>query len=135
MKKVLILFAFLAFALTTISEAQLRPTNSKYQITNTDAAGADTILITPAAGETVVKHTLTDSCHYKIKSTGRSMFGDRLVFNIINTAGGTKFKTIPASGLKSDAADSVLTITASEWAVQEFIFNGTNFVESNVIVK
>lgn len=137
MKKVLALAAF-AFLLVTATntEAQVRNVKNTKYVANTDAAGADTILITPSEYVTVIKHTLTDSVHYKIKSTGQAVFGDEIIFIVNNTSGGTKFKTIPAAaGFQVTGADSLMTITASKSAIQTFIFNGTAFVEKSKIVQ
>ena len=133
------LFILLAFVLTTsvvtAQSTSLREVDSKIKITKTDAAGADTIFITPSNAKTYVKHSLTDSVTYKIKSMSQCALGDQIIFQITNTAGGTKFKTIPASGFEVTGADSVMTVTASKRAIQVFTFDGVKFVETSKIVQ
>jgi len=137
MKKIFALAALASVLLVvTTTQAQVRNVKNTKYVANTDAAGADTIQITPSEYVTVIKHTLTDSVHYKIKSTGQAVFGDEIVFVINNTSGGTKFKTIPATaGFQITGADSVITVTASKSAIMTFIYNGTAFVEKSKIVQ
>lgn len=137
MKKLFAL-AVVAFLLGTVTntQAQLRNVKNSQYISNTDAAGNDTLYLTPHEYETVVKHTLTDSTTYKIKSSAGSIFGDQIKFVVKNTSGGVKFKLIPATGgFQVTGADSVMAPTASKGAVQIFIFDGTNFVEQSKIVR
>lgn len=133
MKK-FILALSIVFLTVTVASAQRQVRNIQL-ITKTDAAGADTIKITPKEATTMVNHTLTDSCTYKIVSTSHAVVGDEIIFMVTNTAGGTKFKTIPASGFEVTGADSVMTITASKRATQTFIFDGTKFIEKSKIVQ
>ena len=126
------LFSIVAvICLTTFCAQAQREVKSVQLISYTDAAGGDTIKINPNAYETIIKHTLTDSVTYKLVSTSRAIVGDKITFTVINTAGGTKFRTV-ASGtypFEVSGADSLMTVTASKWATQVFIFNGTSFVE------
>lgn len=136
MKKLLTLIAFvLTTSVLSAQSTTLREVASKVQITKTDAAGADTIFITPSNARTFVKHTLTDSVTYRIKSMSQCAFGDQIIFMITNTSGGTKFKTIPASGFEVTGADSLMTITASKRAIQVFTFDGVKFIETSKIVQ
>ncbi len=130
MKK-LFLIAFLTmFAVT--SQAQLRNVKNSVGVVKSDAAGADTINITPSAYETIVFQTMTDSVHYKVKSSAQSIKGDKLVF-VVTGASGNKFRTIPASGLKTTGADSLVTIGTAGRATLSFIFDGRDFIQTGII--
>lgn len=136
MKNLIIAMALvLTASVCTAQRTTPNPVKNTIKITKTDAAGADTIVITPSSYETIVVHTLTDSVTYKVKSLSQCSLGDRLIFAITNTAGGTKFKTIPRYGTEVTGADSVMTITASKRAIQVFTFDGVKFVETSKIVQ
>lgn len=133
------LFIALTLVLTasicTAQSTSPNPVKNTIKIAKTDAAGADTIVITPSSYETIVFHTLTDSVTYKVKSVSQCYLGDKLIFMVTNTAGGTKFKTIPRFGTEVTGADSVMTITASKRAIQVFTFDGVKFIETSKIVQ
>lgn len=135
MKKILtLMFAVCAIAMATqTAEAQVRNVRNVYSFAKTDSSGADTITFTPANYETIIFHTLTDSVHYNIKSTGQCVKGDKVQFVITNTSGTGKFNTIPASGFETTGADSTMQITSSKRATISFIYDGSKFIQTSII--
>jgi len=90
-----------------------------------DAIGADSVILSPNAYNSVYKIALTDSVYFKSPVVKNSYVGD----NLILVAGG-------ASGAKIKFSSTLLvtagtaTLSTSGKAIIRFIFDGSKWVES-----
>lgn len=100
-----------------------------------DAAGNDTIFLSPNAFETIVRSSanITDSVNIK-PSLVNCYLGDNLVVLVTkgSGSGGVRF---PSTLFTCDATASRYTIGANKTAVFTFIFNGSKFVMVDKMIQ
>jgi len=138
-KILILLTAFTLVALSAVYVVSdglgIRTTNKvTTSVTNTDAAGADTLTLTPGHYETIVVQELTDSVTYAISSTVKSKQNDWLCIQITNSSGSGKAK-FPSRYFETASADSVSTITSSKRAIYWFTFIGNEWVMTSKYVQ
>lgn len=108
-----------------------------YNVTSyaADAAGNDTIFLTPDAYVTHLRSTvnITDSVNIKPKLT-RCNFGD--VLKVFVTKGsGSGAVRFPSTLFTNDASANRYTIGANKTAYFEFIFNGSKWVMTAKMIQ
>lgn len=149
MKNLLSIILFCAFALTANAQSTLprfgttpsqdntgRALNYKF-VSTADAVGADTVKLTPSAFETVVipSGTITDSLSYSLKSLVTSFAGDMIAFSFINSAGASHKIKFVGSNWQFSASGSSITLTTAKRARINFMFDGTQWVETSRMVQ
>lgn len=132
-----IMIALVCLVATTANvkaqSASLRTVKNVKMINKADAAGADTISITPREFETVVYHLLADSCYYKIATSANAFRGDRMTFMVKDSTGGGYALFIPASGFETEGADSIVNLSSAKRASIQFMFDGFKWVQTSII--
>lgn len=95
--------------------------------TVTDAAGADSVTITPNAWQTIYRIALTDSVTFKNPVVSRSFAGDNILI-IASGASGTKVKFTGSNWVGTSAA----TLSSGGRSVIRYVFDGARWVLSGV---
>ena len=96
----------------------------------TDAAGADSALLTPSAWKTVVRLTMLDSFYMKSPTVTASYAGDQVQI-VASGASGTKIKFAGTNWISAGTA----TLSSGGRAVISFVFDGAKFVEASRVVQ
>lgn len=141
MKKLIFLLALASISLSQINAQSLVPRAHKATtlISTNDAAGADTIKISPSEYMTILapSNTITDTLCYKLKDISRCALGDEILVIARNSSGsGHKIKFVgTAYPWAVSGADTVISLTSSAKAVIRFVFDGYRWVESSKIVQ
>lgn len=96
-------------------------------VTTNDAAGNDTIFVTPNAWQTNIMPSaaITDSVNIKLNLT-KCYLGDNLKVYVSKGSGSGAIR-FPSTYFINDATANRYTIAANKVAVFEFIFNGSKF--------
>ncbi len=145
MKK-LILIALVAFSFTAIAQStgtRFGATKNKdntgailnYKVVTTDdAAGNDTIAVTPNAWETIIRpaSNITDSVNIKAVLTNCKT-GDKLTVYVTKGSGAGAIR-FPSAYFITSTSTQRCTLTASKSAVFVFLFNGVKFIETARLV-
>ena len=111
-----------------------RVTTYNFVSTN-DAAGNDTIFVTPNAWETniIPSSAITDSVNIKLNLT-KCYLGDNIRV-VVSKGSGSGAIRFPSTYFINDATANRYTIAANKVAVFEFIFNGSKFMMTNKTVQ
>lgn len=148
MKKIIFLFAALILSVAAANAQSTTPRfgttkNSDntgrvltYKLTTaTDAAGNDTITVTPNAWETIVRPSsnITDSVNIKAVLTNCQL-GDYLTV-FISKGSGAGAVRFPSAYFITPLATQRYTIGASKTNVFKFQFNGSKFIEIGATVQ
>lgn len=96
-----------------------------------DAAGNDTVSVSPNAFFTYVTCTAVDSVSVKIGSAATSYFGDNLQLIVSGTSG----KIVKFVGTATLLANGSATLSSNGRAVITFVFDGAKWVESARVVQ
>lgn len=96
-----------------------------------DAAGNDTVSITPSAFCSYVTCTALDSVTVKIGSVASSYFGDNFQLIVSGTSG----KIVKFIGTATLLANGTATLSSNGRAVITFVFDGAKWVESARVVQ
>jgi hypothetical protein len=129
----LISFAFVAIANAQSTTPKFGTTANKNNtmsiITNgytaiSDAAGNDTLSITPVNSFSYYKLTLTDSCYIKVASVSKCFLLDHL-YIFATGSSGNKVKFVSTYNLNAGTA----TLSTNGRALIEFLFDGAKFSE------
>ena len=91
-----------------------------------DAIGADSVILSPNAYNSVYKIALTDSVYFKSPVLKNSYVGDNLIL-VANGASGAKIKFSSTLLVTSGTA----TLSSGGKAIIKFIFDGAKWVESD----
>lgn len=146
MKK-LILIALVAFSFTAIAQstsprfgtATGRDNTGRVMtyklVTTPDAAGNDTIALTPNAWETIIRPSanITDSVNIKAVLTNCKL-GDYLTVFVTKGSGAGVIR-FPTAYFITTASTFRYVLTASKTAVFRFQFNGVKFIEVSKLVE
>jgi hypothetical protein len=117
------------FGITANNDNTGRVLTYKY-LAVTDATGADSIAVTPAAWQSHYQVTLTDSFTFKQPNITRCYATDNLRI-IASGASGTKIKFTGSYWQSAGTA----TLSSGGRAVIDFVFDGSKWVESNRTVQ
>ena len=96
----------------------------------TDAAGADSVTITPNAWETIYKVAALDSLTFKSPTVSRSYYGDIVTLFITGTSG-DKIKFTGSNWVSQGTA----TLSSGLKAIIRFRFDGAKWVEESRVVQ
>jgi hypothetical protein len=147
MKKFITLLFLVAFTLV----AQAQSTTSRFGtgrnndntgrattynfVSTNDAAGNDTIFVTPGYWQTniVPSAAITDSVNIKLNLT-KTYLGDNLRV-VVSKGSGSGAIRFPSTYFINDATANRYTIAANKVAVFEFIFNGSKYVMTNKTIQ
>jgi len=146
MKNLILITALAAFSLTSIAQSttpRFGTTKNKdntgavlnYKVVTTDdAAGNDTISVTPNAWETIIRpaSNITDSVNIKAVLTNCKT-GDILTVFVTKGSGAGAIR-FPSAYFITSTSTQRCTLTASKSAVFRFIFNGVKFIEVSRLV-
>jgi len=104
-------------------------------VTSYDAAGNDTISVTPNAWQTniIPSSAITDSVNIKLNLT-RCYLGDNLRVMVTKGSGSGAIR-FPSAYFINDATANRYTVAANKTAVFEFIFTGTKFMMSGKTIQ
>lgn len=148
MKKIIFLFAAL---ILSVAGANAQSTTPRFGttknsdntgrvltyklVTTNDAAGNDTISVTPNAWETIIRPSsnITDSVNIKAVLTNCQL-GDYLTV-IINKGSGAGAVRFPSAYFITPLATQRYTIAASKTNIFRFQFNGVKFIEIGKTVQ
>lgn len=98
--------------------------------TLTDAAGADSIAIYPAAYQTIYRIALTDSFYFKSPTVTKSYAGDKITI-VASGSSGAKAKFAGTNFITAGTA----TLSSSGRAVINLVFDGAKWVEASRVVQ
>ena len=101
----------------------------------TDGTGNDTTKLNLNAYSTYVTVTVNDSTNFNFTPITRCYAGDKLTVQVKNTSGsGHKVKFV-GSNVQGASGVGSITLTSAAWAVIEFVFTGTTWLETNRVVQ
>lgn len=111
--------------------------NTYRQLTNkigtvTDAAGNDTVTVTPNAFATINKVTMTDSVSIKF-APASSYYGDTYKL-LVTGASGTKVVKFVGSYVTLGATGE-MRLTSTKGAIIVFVFDGAKWVEQSRVLQ
>lgn len=128
------MLALFAFSASQAQYTKLRTDKNSVLIRTTDAAGRDTIKITPTEWETVIAPaSVTDSVVYVVKSTKGSYLGDKMICTFTNSSGSGHFVRFPVAYFATTGGDSTVALTSVKRATISFVFDGTKWVQTSII--
>jgi len=117
------------FGITPNADNTGRALNYKYKAF-VDAAGIDSVSITPNAWETLYNVTLTDTLSIKSPNVTLSYYGDNIVVMISAASGTPRLKFVGANWITAGP----ITLSTGLRASIRFKFDGTKWVETGRVV-
>jgi hypothetical protein len=147
MKKIITLLFLVAFTISANAQSTTsrfgtgrnndntgRVTTFNFVTTN-DAAGNDTLFVTPNAWQTNImpSSAITDSVNVKLNLT-KCFLGDNLRV-LVSKGSGAGAVRFPSTYFINDATANRYTVGANKTAVFEFIFTGAKFMMTNKTVQ
>lgn len=136
MKKIFLLALFVSFAAIAMAQSTsprfgtAKNQDNTFRIltnaytTATDAAGADSTTVNPAAFNSIIRVALTDSLTFRNPVVTRSFAGDQLTI-VATGASGNRVKFTGSNWVSAGTA----TLSSGGSAVITFVFNGSKWAE------
>lgn len=101
-------------------------------VSTADAAGADTVKLSPNAWTTIIRPSaalrVSDSIQYQIASTAYSHVGDNIQCLFLAGAGTCKVKFI-GTNWKAGSGTTTLSMSSGTRATITFVFDGSYWIE------